>query len=344
MSSMISGDMLTGDKLAGKQAVESLQAPAESKFSAFPASWYRLCASHEIDRSPFARTVFNRRLVAYRNGQGNAVVMDATCRHLGADLGLGKVVGDCIECPFHGWKYGSDGRCREVPRADRPPDFAVQRVFPCQERHGSLFFFNGTEPTFPLPFVIDESPEDYRSIAPREFTATCTWFMVNAHAFDVQHFLSVHGRRLLEPLQVDSPSPYARRSSYLAEVVGDKYYDRFLKRIVGDRVRITLTIWGGTFAVVTGDFGNRRSRFFVISEPTTGGDTRCQVVVFSPKIGNPILAALIEPLMLRIRRWLTTAYLRDESTGLGNPRYNPQSLTEIDREMVKYFQWAAKID
>jgi len=330
--------------LSKSQASEELRAPAISEFSPFPASWYRLCSSRDINQSPFVRTVFNRRFVGYRNSNREAVVMDATCSHLGADLGLGNVVGDCIECPFHGWKYGSDGRCREVPGTTSPPDFSVQKVFPCQERHGSVYFFNGPEPTFPLPFFIDEVPQNYRSIDPRGFTAPCSWYMVNAHAFDVQHFLSVHGRRLLEPLQVDTPSPFARRSSYLAEVLGEKYYDRFLRWAVNDRVRITLTIWGGTFAVVTGDFGQRKSRFFVISEPTSDGNTHCEVVVFTPRMSNRFVGAVAEPLMLRTRRWLTTAYLQDENTGLGSPRYNPLSLTEIDREMVRYFQWAAELN
>ncbi|HAD58813.1 MAG TPA: hypothetical protein DCG12_06190 [Planctomycetaceae bacterium] len=329
---------------SGVVTSEGLQSPDISEFSEFPASWYRLCSSDAVRGKPFARDVFDRRLVAYRDQTGDVVVMDAICSHLGADLGLGNVVGDCIECPFHGWKYGSDGRCREVPCATSPPDFAAQRVFPCEERHGSVYFFNGPEPTFPLPFFLDEAPQDYCSIDPRGFTAPCSWYMVNAHAFDVQHFLSVHGRRLLEPLEVDTPAPFARRSSYLAEVLGENYYDRILRWVINDRVRITLTIWGGTFAVVTGDFGKRKSRFFVISEPLSDGHTRCEVLVFTPRISSRIVGPVAERLMLHIRRWLTTAYLRDENSGLGSPSYNPLSLTENDHEMVKYFQWAAKLN
>ena len=58
--------------LPERQASEDLRAPAASDFSPFPASWYRLCASRDIDRSPFARTVFNRRLVGYRDSNGAA--------------------------------------------------------------------------------------------------------------------------------------------------------------------------------------------------------------------------------------------------------------------------------
>lgn len=36
---------------------------------------------------------------------------------MGANLGVGGIVkGDCIECPFHQWKFrGVDGSCYEIP-------------------------------------------------------------------------------------------------------------------------------------------------------------------------------------------------------------------------------------
>ncbi len=318
--------------------------PRESDFARWPASWYRLCASHEIDRRPFARQVFDRRLVAYRTHSGAPVVLDATCSHLGADLGKGRVAGDCIRCPFHEWEYDPQGVCRRVPQAAAPPAFARQRAYPVAERHGSIYFFNGAGATFPLPFFFGESPEDYRAIAPQGFVAHCTWFMVNAHAFDLQHFATVHGRRLTTPLAVDCPAEHARRSRYRAEIIGERCSDRFLRRALGREVEISLTIWGGTLAAVTGDFGGRRSRFFVISEPIANGDTRCDVLVFTPKLAPRWLGAVIEPLLLRLRRALTTAYLREESQALGCPRYHPHALTEVDRDMIEYFCWAAALE
>ena len=48
--------------------------------------------------------------------------MEAHCKHLGAHIGHGgKVVGDCVECPFHGWRWGPDGTNRYIPyQPDRP--------------------------------------------------------------------------------------------------------------------------------------------------------------------------------------------------------------------------------
>ena len=52
-----------------------------------------------------------------------AFVTDAYCPHLGANMAANpttRVKGDCIECPFHQWKFdGNDGACAEIPYATK---------------------------------------------------------------------------------------------------------------------------------------------------------------------------------------------------------------------------------
>jgi hypothetical protein len=269
--------------------------------------------------------------------------MDARCSHLGADLGNGTVVGECIRCPYHEWEYGPDGHCTHVPRSHEVPEFARQLCYPAAERYGLIFFFNNREPLFPLPFFFDECVDDFRPGKPCSFIANCTWYMVTAHGFDLQHFESVHGRRLTGPLEVDCPAPFARRSQYRAAVLGEKFYDRFLRRFVGDEVEISITTWGGTFVVITGDFGRARSRFFIVTQPLEGGKTLCEIIVFTRKVRNRLIGRLVEPLALAVRRLLTRAYLIDESHSLGSPLYNASSLTDVDRDMIEFFHWAASL-
>jgi hypothetical protein len=53
---------------------------------------------------------FGEDLVAYRDEQGELHIMEAHCKHLGAHIGHGgTVVGDCVQCPFHGWRWGPNG-------------------------------------------------------------------------------------------------------------------------------------------------------------------------------------------------------------------------------------------
>lgn len=64
-------------------------------------------------------------LAAFRTQDGQAHVVDAYCPHLGANLAAGgRVVGDCIECPFHGWQFrGEDGKCTSIPYAEKGEPF-----------------------------------------------------------------------------------------------------------------------------------------------------------------------------------------------------------------------------
>lgn len=64
--------------------------------------------------------IIGQKLAVFRDSKGKVYVLDAYCPHLGANLGVGaRVVGDCIECPFHGWKYrGQDGKCTEIPYSE----------------------------------------------------------------------------------------------------------------------------------------------------------------------------------------------------------------------------------
>ncbi len=71
-----------------------------------------------------------RDLVLFRGDDGTARVFDAHCPHLGAHLGVGgRVCGDGIACPFHGWRFDGEGQLVEVPGLDRPPR-AAARAWP----------------------------------------------------------------------------------------------------------------------------------------------------------------------------------------------------------------------
>ena len=53
----------------------------------------------------------------FRSEGGEVIILDAYCPHLGANLAVGgKVRGDCLECPFHGWVFdGHAGKCVSIP-------------------------------------------------------------------------------------------------------------------------------------------------------------------------------------------------------------------------------------
>jgi nitrite reductase/ring-hydroxylating ferredoxin subunit len=317
--------------------------PAADAFPAYPASWYLFCASSQLNDQPFSQRMLGRQLVAYRTTLGQVAVLDAHCAHLGADLGCGTVVGETLQCPFHNWRYGTNGVCSSIPHAAEIPSFARLGTYPVAERHGSVFFFNGPEALFPLPFFFGANPEEFVAAKVFRYLADCAWFMTTANAFDMQHFLCVHGRDLIDRCHVDCPHPFARRNRYRAAIVGRSRTDGFLRSVVGPTVDVSITCWGGTFLVMTADFKRAHSSFLIATRPLEDGKTLCEGIVFARRSHNFLKRWPWQPLNLMIRRALTHEFVADESRSLLGIRYNPATLIRNDDTMADFFTWLVQL-
>ena len=323
---------------------EPAPALAADPFPDYPLAWYLFGPAAALRRRPFTRRLLGRELVAFRTASGRVAVLDARCAHLGADLGRGRVVGEAIQCPYHHWQYGPDGACVHAPaQPDRPPR-ARQTCYPAVERHGQVFFFNGPEPLFPLPFFPGERPEDFAAARPLLFHGDFSWLMFAANTFDVQHWHGVHSRRLIGEPEVDGPHPLARRTRFRAQVVGRSLFDRLTRWFAGGEVAFTITNWGGTVMLVSAAFRTVRSYGLIASQPQGPGlPLRVEVLVFARRSRWRLARALLEPLVLRVRRLFTRGFVGDEFEELAGIRYNPHGLIAADRAVLDYFRWAAAL-
>lgn len=123
-------------------------------FPGLPKGWFVVAEAHEITPGKVhSMRYFGRDLVAFRSESGKVHVTDAYCPHLGAHLAFGgKVEGECIRCPFHGWKFeGATGKCTEVPYADRVPPKAKIDALPTLEQDGVIYVFHDPEQGEPWP-------------------------------------------------------------------------------------------------------------------------------------------------------------------------------------------------
>ena len=117
----------------------------------------------------------------------------------------GRVVGENIRCPFHGWRFGSDGKCNEIPYCEEIPDRARVRVWPTEEKNGEVYIWFHPENSAPQ-WDLPELPElgDSNWTTPRY-----TEFMVPAHVQDIAenscdpvHFQYVHRQPGVPPSTV----------------------------------------------------------------------------------------------------------------------------------------------
>jgi len=104
-----------------------------------------------------------------RTPDGAAIALRDVCPHRAAPLSAGQFIREAdrtisVECPYHGWRFGSDGRCVAIPSLTDGQDFDLSRVgvrrFPIIESQGMAFIWmsadrkdeagpDGPPPVFP---------------------------------------------------------------------------------------------------------------------------------------------------------------------------------------------------
>jgi 3-ketosteroid 9alpha-monooxygenase subunit A len=124
-------------------------------FPASPNGWFSIGVCEDLAVGDVqAVRYLGRDLALFRGGDGTARVFDAHCPHLGAHLGVGgRVCGDGIACPFHGWRFDGDGALVEVPGLDRPPRARAKAWQVC-ERNGRIFVWHHADDVPPSFDVI----------------------------------------------------------------------------------------------------------------------------------------------------------------------------------------------
>jgi nitrite reductase/ring-hydroxylating ferredoxin subunit len=164
-------------------------------FPASPNGWFSVGAGEDLAPGDVrAVTYLGRDLVLFRGEDEVARVFDAHCPHLGAHLGVGgRVCGEGISCPFHGWRFAGDGQLEEVPGLEHTPR-ASARAWPVCERNGRIFIWHHAGGVQPSYEVICYRPDEARWTPWK-----CNTYRVRVHVQDLteniidrSHFSTVH--------------------------------------------------------------------------------------------------------------------------------------------------------
>lgn len=91
--------------------------------------WYVAAWSEEVRAGePLRRVLLDTPVMLYRTDDGKPAALYDRCPHRGAPLSMGKQIGNEIECPYHGIRFGTDGHCTHIPsQAGTPASMSVER-------------------------------------------------------------------------------------------------------------------------------------------------------------------------------------------------------------------------
>lgn len=125
-----------------------------------PNHWYVIARSSEVKTKPIGVTLWNQAIALYRDSEGKVHALEDQCPHRLVKLSHGCVVGDQLECAYHGWRFDTTGKCASVPYLavnQKLPTCKIRKL-PVQECDGFiwLFFGNATLAAQQIPLAIPE--------------------------------------------------------------------------------------------------------------------------------------------------------------------------------------------
>jgi len=143
--------------------------------------------------------VMGEKFTLYRGATGKPVVTQPGCAHRQTLLSVGHVEGDSIRCMFHGWRFGSDGRCEDAP--GQSPSLLERtriRTYPTHEVYGVIFayFGDGEPPTFPdIEAFSKRHGKDMMSALVVDcgtYRRNCNYYINVENALDLAHVPYTH--------------------------------------------------------------------------------------------------------------------------------------------------------
>jgi vanillate O-demethylase monooxygenase subunit len=181
-------------------------------------SFHPVCRSSDVPEDGVVRVVLLGEPWAVARIGGRVVAMADRCPHRFTPLSAGKVVDGSLECPYHGYRYGPDGRCVLIPAlgasATIPPKAVVPTPHSVQERYGLVWL----APEEPLADVIDVPEWDdpaFVVVPLPDQTWTAGAAQMTENFLDLAHFPYVHLDTFGDPDDTEVP-PYSVERDGLA--------------------------------------------------------------------------------------------------------------------------------
>lgn len=155
--------------------------------------WYAAGFPDEVGRALLARTFLGEDVVLFRREDGTPVALEDRCAHRRLPLSLGKLLGDRVQCAYHGIEYAASGACAKIPGQDGVPDVRL-RAYPLVERHRYLWIWMGdparADPSLIPDFGALDAPE--AGVTRIQLKPECHVQLVLDNLLDLSHLAYVH--------------------------------------------------------------------------------------------------------------------------------------------------------
>ena len=158
--------------------------------------WQPVCFSDDLRDLPIRVKLLGEELVAFRDLQGKAGLLELHCPHRGTSLEFGLIDKRGIRCCYHGWLFGNDGAILETP--GEPEDSTLKDrlyhgAYPVEEAHGIVFAYLGPPNRRPPRPIYDSYGRPGFRLGPgQKYFYPCNWLQIMENAMDPVHTAFLH--------------------------------------------------------------------------------------------------------------------------------------------------------
>ena len=131
----------------------------------FRRFWYPVMPLENLKSGPQRFELLGQALALFVDSAGRPAALEDRCCHRSARLSLGRVCGDALACPYHGWQYERGGQCVLVPQlpGQEPGPHRKVRSFHCEARYGYAWVAL-EEPLYGIPTIPEAENPAFRSV------------------------------------------------------------------------------------------------------------------------------------------------------------------------------------
>jgi len=243
-----------------------------------PYGWFTVGVDAELQPGDVkAVKYFNKDWVLFRTESGDVNMLEAYCPHLGAHLGYGgKVVGETIQCPFHGFQFNGDGKCTRAYIEGSTPARAKVATMPVIVKNGFIMAYHGPEGVEPDWEIPELDFDGWLPIQVHEYILPTHCQEINENSVDVGHFTVVHSYTRADINRKPVADGANMQSCYTVErrVTNPENGEE----IICD-MQIDLDVWGIGYSLVNSnvDLFQTTGRFFVLATPIDEQTTHLRI-------------------------------------------------------------------
>lgn len=188
-------------------------------------TWYAAGWSEDVTRALMARTFLNEPVLLYRKEDGTPCAIGDLCPHRFVPLSMGKLVGDNVECQYHGLMFDCNGACVANPHGvGFIPKAARVKAYPLTEQYGLVWIWMG-EPELADPALVPDYHWLTDTARYREVHGTlrveANYLLMMDNLTDLSHAGFVH-ETTLEPREL------AKASYDVSEINGEIWTKQFV--------------------------------------------------------------------------------------------------------------------